>query len=205
MLLRLFTLLFLFALQDNFCVCQISEGDFYPTAQEYKPPEWDHYPLNPQPYPKYGKPPSFLWVPAVTRNVWKIGALSLTRLNTKSLPAMTAGFNIYRSYWQPCPENGVNLLPAFCGWITSDQHLNCSSDGKSTNGWLSCEQNPYSRCPHEAVEKDMQWIKWRLFDLEENPNTLAFSQVKMQFVHGVPVLPYVRMLFVHYLNKLIPP
>jgi len=188
-------LLFLLVLQSSFGISQLSQDEFYPIPKDYKPPVWDRYPLNPQPYPKYGKPPSDVWPPPRTQNYWKIDALSLTRLNTKNIPAMTATFSIYRSSWEPCSEDVVLPIYVPCGWITSDQHLNCSSEGDSTSTskWFSCQPNTYSQCTHESVEKDMQWIKWRVFDLEEKNNTGAFSQVKMQFIHGVPVLQYVHM------------
>jgi hypothetical protein len=188
MLLKSFTLLCLLAL-SSICVSQLSRGASSPSTVQYTPPEWDRYPLNPQPYPKYGKPPTDMWPRAIMQNAWKIDTLSLTRLNTKVLPGITTTFNIYRSNWERCVEDIVPMVYVPCGWRTSEHHLNCSSDGNSANKWFSCEQHPYSRCPHEWVEKDMQWIKWRLFDLEEKPSTRAFSQVKMQFVHGVPVLP----------------
>jgi hypothetical protein len=175
------------------CVLGLSQDEpsFYPTKHpEYKGPEWDHYPLNPEPYPRHKRPPADkLWPLARTQNQWKIDSLSLQKGSSPS--GIAASFNIYRSSWQICVDDIVQVLWQPCGWQLDKQYMKCSSESGARNGWFTCDEHLYTKGGNTTVEKELEWIKWRF---QETANDPASRQVNIQFVHGVPLVPCIASM-----------
>ena len=188
MLIKLATIL-LVAHHGVLCLPQ-DEPYFYPTKHpDYKGPEWDHYPLDPEPYPlNHRQPTDGIWPFAHMQHQWKIDSLTFKHQTDK----VAASFNIYRSAWQICVNEITPVLWQPCGWQLDKQYLKCSSDmSKPTNGWYTCDDHLYTRGGNTTIEKEIQWIKWRF---EDTDSTSTPSSTQIKFVHAVPMVPCIASM-----------
>jgi hypothetical protein len=125
-----------------------------------------------------------MWPLARTQNQWRIDSLSLKKGSSPT--AIAASFNIYRTFWQICVDDIVQILWQPCGWQLDKQYMKCSSETGATNGWFTCDEHLYTRGGNTTIEKELQWIKWRF---QETANDPTSRPVKIQFVHAVPLVP----------------
>jgi hypothetical protein len=136
-------------------------------------------------------------------NRWKVMGPELRRTGGAN-PRIGASFSLFRSYYEPCPEDefseGMRVYP--CGWLVPNNPIACSGDpsGNTTNQWHTCTQYPKAVEGEQQVLPERQkWLRWRVFDLEESvmpPNPMPgygvsdslspFLNVKFEFVNGVP-------------------
>jgi hypothetical protein len=189
MLLRL-AATFLFAVRYVLCLSQ-DEPEYYPLLKDYNPAEWggewDHYPIDPEPYPNYHRRPGDgLWPAAHMQHQWKINGLTVKSQARKT----AASFSIFRSYWQVCVDDigGEPLLWQPCGWQMDNKYLKCSSEtNRARNEWYACDEYLYARGGNTTIEKEIPWIKWRFRDAN-NTSTSTAGQIKIQFIHAVPVV-----------------
>jgi hypothetical protein len=175
----------------------------------------------------------------VSKNKWKVESLNFLRFAGNRTPNVAASFMLYRTWYVPCqklplqPVLGIIILPQPCGWERSNYPINCYSYRIKENGdlqpplhdWASCHYYPQgAEGERDVPEEAKQWLRWRVFDLEETawPNTTAqlegtalpeeivrpegreqsegdvspFRSMKIQIANGIPLKEYVsRRIF----------
>jgi hypothetical protein len=175
----------------------------------------------------------------VSKNKWKVESLNFYRVAGNRTPNVAAYFLLYRTWYMPCQTSSLQpVLGIFslglqpCGWERSNYPISCYSysikDGDlqaPLHEWASCDYYPQGvEGERDVPEEAKQWLRWRVFDLEETawPNRTAelegtalseeivqpegaeqtvgdvtpFRSMKIQIANGIPLNEYVsRRMF----------
>jgi hypothetical protein len=158
----------------------------------------------------------------IPNNKWKVNNLAFSRFLNTTKPVVGAYFELDRIYYEPCavPPGVIPDSSIACGIKTSQYPIICNSwsdgyaNGNKDHQGMSSEEMPrlrdYSTCGSYRIsdgnetllpEDAKQWLRWRLFDLQEvsNISTNAetgrfrgtggvFQSIKLQFLNGVPMM-----------------
>jgi hypothetical protein len=151
-------------------------------------------------------------------NAWEMEGLSFQRWNRSTSPNMGAIFMLYRSYYKKCMGPLSPWILLLTGepcdtWVIPDTPIFCRGgikavandpplDSNPNSSWFTCDR--YHRAvegEEEVPEERKQWLKWRIFDLQERDpaktqipkpeepwrKQIPFKSAKLEIVNGIPI------------------